>query len=348
MKPSLRHPRFQQGSFVRNSQMQQSNLKIPPTKIVSTLEIILFLVPLAIIGYIVSSFLLEKYTEGDRIYYSKFYNEIEFSDLFDVSDIQYANTGSREPLYGLIMWLGSGYIDNITYLSIWNSILVFLMGYMAIKYRLNAIVYPLYFTNFYLLVAMTGAERLKFSIIFLLCYICINYNIRYFFLFLAPATHLQTIILYISLIIPNSLLKSSGATKRVLKNKLIRNTIIISTIFSLFIFMIFFREYLLNKSSAYMEQDSNVAMITLLTFISAVTFRRNIIPTLSILPLILAAFILGESRINMIGFMVYFYYVITLNKSLDPAFLIIMSYLSYKSIGFVDNIIHTGNGFGIK
>lgn len=347
MTRNFRNPQILPRQLEQANANKKTAVDAGPRQSVSTAELFLFLFPLALIGYAASYSMLEMYVLGDRSYYIDFFNSIEFVDLSEVSEIQYSKTGSREPIYGFLMWIASGSIDNIVYISIFNSLLIFLMGYMAIIYRLNVIVYPLYFTNFYLLVVMTGAERLKFSLIFLLLFICVKRNIRYAFLVCAPAAHIQTVIIYITLIAPTIMFKSSNLINNNVKyKKLIRNLILAASLAMLLMFVILYQDYIVNKALAYMDSENNILMISSLVIASAITFRKNFVPTISLLPLIFAVLILGGSRVNMIGFVVYFYYVVTLRKSLDPAFLVIMMYLSFKSIGFVDNIIQTGNGFG--
>lgn len=82
-------------------------------------------------------------------------------------------------------------------------------------------------------------------------------------------------------------------------------------------------------------------LLTIGILISSNKFRM----LLSLLPVFIALVIVGGDRINMIAFTMVFGILMYERRLKHPLFILLLTYFSVKSIGFIDNILLYGNGF---
>ena len=62
-------------------------------------------------------------------------------------------------------------------------------------------------------------------------------------------------------------------------------------------------------------------------------------------PLFIAVFLIGGERVNMIGYFVFLYYALPINKGFNFGVLLTSAYFLAASFGFTINIIEHGDGF---
>ena len=125
------------------------------------------------IGYFFSIWLLGEYTGGDQEFYANFWHAMMWAHPSQWPRLQLQYLGSSEPLYRLVIATGT-YLefDRIRYLSFWNGLLLAAIGYILLKYRASLLFSILIFTNYYLIVLLSSAERLKFAYLFLILSFC--------------------------------------------------------------------------------------------------------------------------------------------------------------------------------
>lgn len=160
----------------------------------------------------------------------------------------------------------------------------------------------------------------------------------------APLFHLQTFILYVALFI--------GRQFAVRKNFFIKSAAyfrftyvyLIYIIIILFILLIY-RDYIFTKLLYYVSFEGNLFGLLALAVASILTFKRIAHPSLAIASLGVVSLIIGDERVNMIGYIAYAYYCVTLYKTSNIYYLALGVYFSYKSIGYVHRIIEFGSGF---
>lgn len=305
------------------------------------------------VSYFISSYLIDLYTGGDRLHYRRFFElssnvDLNLNALYikQVFDLQRTNTGSGEPLYGVLVWISSHFITNEIFVNTTNALLSYLLFIYMYRYKVSFITYAMVFTNFYFIVLLTGAERLKFStIIVLIGLVSSRKIIKVISLSLAPLFHVQTLILYSPVFITDILLGGNRSFWAVGKFFSRRNVIIISS-FCFFAIIFFLRDYIIKKAYGYStNSQSDLFNITVLTAISFMTFGRNLNPSIAVASLSMIIIVVGDSRVNMIGYMIYLYYCFEHRKANSVFFILISLYFSYKSISFVDKIIQYGDGF---
>lgn len=302
----------------------------------------------ALASYCLSLLLHDLYTEGDQEHYTKFYEALRGESFNEILDLQMSYTGSVEPIYGSLMWIGVNVfkLDKVFYISCFNSFLTVLF----VKYLRNNFVQKwlivLFLTNFYFLVIFTTTERLMFSIIFLLIIGLLKSPIRYLFALLAPLAHFQTIIFYSSII--------CGQVFGFLRRKKNVMTFGWTALFILMATGIIASnagsDYIAGaegKISAYFRfslEKSGLGTV-MISVLGLIIVKGKMKFFLSMIPIMVGVMTLGGDRVNMIGFMVLTHILILERRVLNPIYVFILLYFSFKSIGFVMNIINFGNGF---
>ena len=71
--------------------------------------------------------------------------------------------------------------------------------------------------------------------------------------------------------------------------------------------------------------------------------KREVVFTF--VPLIIAAYLVGGERVNMMGYFIFLYYALPIRKGFNIGILITSFYFLFVTYGFVLKIIEHGNGF---
>lgn len=296
--------------------------------------------------YFFSKWILKYYISGDQEYYISLYKALGSVPISQISDVQFRYTGSTEPLYGLMMWILSPLFEKDVAISFSNSVLMVLIFILLRKYRSGFIFTVFLFTNYYVLVILTSAERLKFGYMFAVLAALAPAVWRAAAAIAALLSHYSILIVFVSILIPpryRGLLKyfqgkDGGSWKSF--------AIFIGTFFSFILFCILYRDQIVYKVEQYQSYDfTDMARGGMLFLIAMLVTkdRLNMAITLSF-PLV-ATFILGGDRVNMLTMSVFIYLVLREGKTNHPAVIAVMAYFSYKSMDYVQNVLSYGTGY---
>lgn len=162
----------------------------------SPVIIIAFLFVLFAVALPFSFVLLEVYTYGDQVYYHKFYADIYGLNFSELPVVAKNVIDSNEPLAWLVFWVGSnlGIYKNL-WMTMLNMVLYLGLLILLLKNKAPWYVFFLICTNFYLIVLVTSAERLKISYIFIIYGFLLSGYRRYLLFLLTPLCHFQSAIL---------------------------------------------------------------------------------------------------------------------------------------------------------
>jgi hypothetical protein len=296
------------------------------------------------VTYFLSHVLLTLYTAGDQIYYHAFYNALAYAPLSDVTPLQVVITGSVEPIYGYLMWIGSTVgIEKNVYISVFNAFLAILLIAFLRRSDASPAVIALLLLNFYFIVLLTSAERLKFSVLLLLAAAMATKKSKHTLLAAAHFAHLQTIIFTLSLLF-------SRLKEFIQRSRSRREQAISIVVASCVIGVIWWNsgELLLEKLSFYIGAfvPSDLVPTAILFLVGAIvlrTYRRSYFT--GMIPIVAATAALGGSRTNMIGFMFLTYMVATEQRTRHPVFVGLLVYFTIKSLGYFELLMATGSGF---
>jgi len=311
---------------------------------------------IAYLVFSVPSFLLSlaysrAYLYGDQVLYRNFYESLSSANIREILYLQLISTGSSEPLYGFIAWLGAQTIqDKDVFFSIVNSIFCILLFRLLLKNKASAFFVFLMFSNYYIFVLLGPAERLKVSFLFLLA-AASGERFTRTLLFLGAATfsHFQTLILLAARLSGHL---ASFKFSRFIRLRLIvpfgLGALIVVSAMSYFLSSPFLPA-LLGKVEAYrgergIESLRELSILGILALFVLKSKKAEFV--LIILTLFAAAILLGPERVNMIGFVLFIYFVILERQSNHPAVLSLMGYFSVKGMFFVNAVFERGTGFG--
>ena len=300
---------------------------------------VLLTVAVGFASFFFYSFILNNYYYGDPAYYQRYYDYLSGRGPIWALQSQFDYLGSSELIYPLIAWAGSNFsVERYIFMAAFDGILYGLLIFVLRKYECNTFFISLCLTNFYIVVLATSAERLKFAYIFFLLALLTAGRIRLLCLTLAPLAHFQSLISYASLFVFHFFTSLSPKAKFAIG---------VAAFFGALTFSYFFYGAILGKVTAYQGQGGLLDLVSALALVAvAVSVFPNRIRVLAtFIPLIILTFILGSDRMNMITFTIFFYICLLEKKTMHPAVIMIMGYFSFKSIGFINNVLIYGNGF---
>jgi hypothetical protein len=298
--------------------------------------------------YFFSYYLLSHYTGGDQISYHKFYDALHGARIEEIMFLALVYVSSVEPLSAFILWLGSnlGFEKNV-YISLLNVILIVSLFLLARQHQVRMLMIGLLLTNFYVVMLMTGGERLKIAYIFFILATLFVNKMRFLFLSLSPLAHLQSIILLAGVMMAHfegfilNLLFRFSISKRSLGLLIV--IFVVGATIGYYLF-----DGIKNKANTYaFEEFSPFELINLgiLSVIALYVSHKRFRMFLVLLPTIPAIAILGGMRVNMIAVSLVIYYLMEERRLHHPLVYLLMAYFSIKTIPFVNKIILYGDGF---
>lgn len=303
----------------------------------------------AIVGYFFSKWLLSVYTESDQEFYYKFYYAIMFSDMSYWADLQRINLGSAEPLYRYVIGFGAYFqVDRIVYLSVWNALLIGAVCYALLLNRVSLLFWFFAITSNYLLVLIGPAERLKFAYLCLIIAFTLRDGKAKNALAMASIFfHTQAIAQLAAAAVGYVL----DNYKNIFRNRL-RTTVIIllgvpAVIIVGYVFFRFVGDVASDKASKYSSESSGVLetvqwlIVLVCGFLS---FDRRMKFALSMVPIGILTAMYG-GRFNVATFALFCATAMSEKKTAHPVVLLLMAYMSFKSIGFIQNTLAYGQAF---
>lgn len=302
--------------------------------------------------FLISLWILPYYIEGDQFHYRDvykfcFYENYNFEQQFFCFQ---NNLGSVEPVYFFLSkFANSLLLSKDLFIAFANVILTFFIVLLIFKnYKMvwhRHVFIILLLTNYYFVVMLFAAERLKFGFIFLVLALIFSQRKRLVFFALSMLSHVQMAILLAPYFIKKVFSKETSIFLKIIT--VVGGVILFGGVF------IFLQDHILSKYKAYSDSEEGNfgvmgALKTSIFIILAAISTRKIISIIAGLPMIVLAYFLGSERIGMLAFILYVALVLYYKKQADLLLFIAMLYFSYKSIGFILNIIAFGNGYSIS
>lgn len=300
--------------------------------------------------FLFSVYLSPLFVNGDQEFYRYFYNDCFKYEGLDAQYFCYnSSLSTQEPIYFYIAKISQYFFNKDLFVSVANFILVFFLIKIIFKYfkdkKTVNIFIVLVLVNYYTFVLFFSAERLKFSLIFILfSFFFVGYK-SYFFKILMLFTHIQTIFLFAATLIYSFFYTNNKIWVKVLG-------VALSSVF-ISIFYFIMQEHIGNKLYSYSErsidEDSGFTSLIKSLFFLIISYfsTRQVVVVLMHLPLIFASYFLGSSRILILSFFVYISMLVYFKGGLDLLGFLLLFYFALKSLGFWSNVIAYGSGFPI-
>lgn len=293
--------------------------------------------------------LMGAYTGGDQQYYRELYDALIGTPVDQVAVVQLLKTSSAEPIYGYTMWGAANWgLEKDIVIAFFNGLLAMLIHLFLRRHNAGALASLLIFTNFYLVVLFTSAERLKFAYIFMTLAALLTGWRAVMVLFAGMGAHFQTAIVIASLISAR-LSRISLIQRHMRPSRLLLMAILLPAgIAAAGLFLMVFLPAIQDKIAAYSGDRSAIASlanILILLIAGLICLPRKLEFALTLLPVILAALLFGPNRVNILGVTMFIYLAVVSRRSRHPVVLVLLLYFSLKSIGFLQNIYFWGDGF---
>lgn len=301
--------------------------------------------------FIISLIFSNFYIDGDQRGYHQAYELVSglgFTDRWsEINSIYQSVITSAEYMHLIVLLIFGGIdVQKNLLMSVLNGILAAYTVRLIFLWGGNLwIALVLVISNYYFYVLYFAAERLKLAILFLIfSLLCskktINFTVNCFF---SIFSHLSVILIYvgIGLVV---------LTKFFKKNTPHNWLILILSILVVLFFLLWNWDYIIWKINTYKSLHDSWKITNILPIISLMSLsifyaKNKWEPIQLFLPVIIGTTIIGGSRLNMFGFFIFLYYGIKVKGGNNVGTIAILSYLSFKTIGFLKNIIFNGDGF---
>jgi hypothetical protein len=273
---------------------------------------------------------------------------LEGAKVSEIMDVAMKYATSSEPISAVVLWLGANLgIEKKIYISLLNVLLVVGLFVLARKHRVSMLMTGLLLSNYYLVVLMSGAERLKIAYIVLIFAMLAAGKLRIFLLVLSPLAHLQSIILLAGAWL--------ASFERDVKNLICHLTISKKSLIVLIVMLImvtvlgaFLLEGILIKVAFYFSLEvppEDLIKLFILIVVAVYVSQKRLRMSLGLFPMIPAVMLLGGMRVNMIAVTLVIYYLMEERRLHHPLMYILMVYYSIKTIPFVYKTVLYGHGF---
>lgn len=307
---------------------------------------IIQLIAITFISIIFNYYFSSLYVNGDQVFYRNFYNEIEKYNYVEGFVFYQGALSSIEPTYYTLTFFASRYIEKDLYIAIANTILTACIFIYLKRYKAKWWIYPLVFSNFYLMVLFFSAERLKFGAIFFFLYaLSVNIKWKRINLTLGILSHIQIFIAALTIFTTNTFKKKNQSAELFSVNKgtALGFIVALTLILALWNQLAYKIPFYIQNSG--IENIIKPLLISLITYMSALKKdRKNAL--IAHTPIIVGCIVLGTERLVMFSFIIMFYYFIRLNKPSAPA-IIVSTYFSITGFIFLIGILTRGTGFSI-
>ncbi|WP_156882692.1 hypothetical protein [Pseudomonas sp. CF161] len=300
--------------------------------------------------FLLSISLLPYYTSGDQLHYRAFYENLPDYGFIDGFHYYNEALGSKEIGYYVYVYLFSELLKKDFLISLTNAFLGYIFAKLLLEKNTSPVVLFLLFFNFYLLILLFSAERLKLSIIF--CMLAFRSTGRKSFLFWLSAifSHVQILMLLSAQTISKLSTDLSSLLRGHLKTSLLISLITVA-VFSLTVFTLL-GDHITTKLNAYTGTDRIFdggfhALLKPIVFLILATYysKNKILPLFIYLPLLIAAYFVGDERLVIFSYIFFMYYALQVNRGLNVGVLTTGVYFLAKGLLFIDRIIEYGDGF---
>ena len=292
---------------------------------------------------IVTNYLSMFFLLGDQKLYIRTYATISQLNFLNAYTSYCNILGSIEITHFLMTFIFSNILClEKVYFNIFINILLALGATKLLMDRKANlfIIFMFIFTNFYMFVLYTSAERLKVGVVFLIFSLLVKKKKKRFILSLfAVLGHLQTLLIYFGIFLKDNFQKIF----------IIKKYTIITIVFASLL-LLPLHSYLLHKIQFYMTNHvfNTGDIIKPFVFYSLTMlylFNKKIEISLIFIPLLLASALIGGNRIVILAYFAMLYYLSSYKKGLNLPIILTSIYYAIKSYFFIINIIEYGNGF---
>jgi hypothetical protein len=159
---------------------------------------------------------------------------------------------------------------------------------------------------------------------------------------LALLSHVQLVVIYAGVLFQFV----SKKLLRLLKTGLVSKTIILVVLFAL-IPVYTMSDQIVHKFHDYFELRGLSELFKIFIFLGLALWysQKRLETVLIFIPIIVTVLLMGGERINMLGYFVFLYYALSVNRGFNVGILVTSFYFMTSSFRYLVNIIANGDGF---
>ena len=302
-----------------------------------------------VLVFIYSLYVGQFATEGDQVTYRAIYEEIGKLSFNEATLFYFRSINSNEIVHFFFSFIfSSNGINKDLFIAISNGVLAYVSAAVLLQFNASKIiVFAIVLTSFYFNVLYFSAERLKFGFIFLMLSILFK-DRKVLFSLTSIFSHAQMTINYLAFLF--SLLVKQ--VKRILVSGKISKNIFVITFVTLIcgVLIWLFSElgpHIIEKFQDYHKEIQLFDIAKILSIMClAVFYSKNSWEAFwTFVPIVVLVSLLGSDRILIVGYFLFLYYGLQVNRGLNLGVISTSIYFSLKSIGYLKGIIYFGNGF---
>lgn len=297
--------------------------------------------------FLISYFLADFFYLGDQQFYNKFYQDSCGLNLSESFFLYQNILGSSEVGYFFVVHFVSCFVNKILFNSLVNAVFSYLIVFRMLQLRVSYIFIFFLSTNFYFLVILLSAERLKFCLFFVMIFFLYKPLVRYFYLLLSVLAHIQIVVILPAIFSKSIIILMT----RMYHGFLHKSAIFFIIIFCFLIFVfLFYSSHITDKFLVYNSKNGGNVISELkpvLFFLLSIFYSRNHKMELivSFIPIMVASYYVGSERLVVFSYFIFMYYVFISGKNMNIIVLIICFYFSVQGVLFINNIFLCNDGF---
>lgn len=290
-------------------------------------------------------------TLGDQAHYRLFYGELSTYSFGEGFRFYGKALGTQEWGYYILVYFFSGWCDKDILMSFINALLGFMLSRCILLLGASKFFLCMICFNFYFLVILFSAERLKLGVLFCLLAFSTHGCKGFIYWVMALLSHAQILILLVI-----SVLSKMAADAVFMFQGRLKYGFLISFALSIVFVVIIVTalgDHITAKFEAYSGPEGIFAggwqaLWKPTIFLVGSAFyakKKRYEAVIANIPLLVAAFFVGDERLVMFSYFIFMYYAIQVNKGLNVGVLMSSFYLLVKGVFFLSNIVVYGDGF---
>jgi hypothetical protein len=297
--------------------------------------------------FVFSLFVFPYYENGDQKVYRAFYEGVRELPLNDAFIFYQTSLGTLEPIYFIFSYILSSFLAKDIALSAANAIFTFLIFKRLLEYRSHPIVIGLASLNFYFIVLLFSAERLKIALLFLLLAVGANGLIRYSLLLVSVLAHVQTMVFLLIFYFNRVFLIIGQLRKEVSGFDFFQQFLAGVGILTLLLVMY---DHILTKAQFYYQAEAGVegAFRTLIFALLSIWYAQKKAEAFTVsLAIVVLSILFGSERLTIFSYLIFMHYSLKFNRGLNIGVIVTSIYFAVKGVVFLGKIFLTGDGFSI-
>lgn len=308
-------------------------------------------VAFAFVVFIFSMILLPYASLGDQIHYRAFYEELPGYTFTDGFGLYQAVLGTQEWGYYILVYFSSGWWEKDFAISVLNAMLGGVLVRFILSLGASGFLLLMILFNFYFLVLLFSAERLKLGMLFCVLAFSTQGGKGFIYWLMAFLSHAQILILLLVKLFS----RMASDVVFMLQGRL-KYSLLISAGIGVVFFVVIFTvlgDHIAAKLDAYSGPDSVFAsgwqaLLKPAVFLMGSAFyakQSRYEAIVAHIPIFVAAFFVGDERLVMFSYFIFMYYAIQVKKGLNVGVLVSSFYFFIKGVFFILNIVEYGDGF---